>query len=152
MIISVLSAESRSDNGIIFSYAPPRISDLSLSSIGGRRRAALFDGVPTLGANLTITGADFSSDAFLAISVSLDSYGPNPMQLRTLVHTDTQIVVAIPPGDGPGHTLAVVVDGRTSNATYFAYSAPIVTGTVPTHGPTSGGTLVTITGSNFGCE
>jgi hypothetical protein len=151
VIIYVLSAESRSDNGIIFSYARPRISGLSLTSVGSRR-LALSDGVPTLGANLTITGTDFSSDAFLTVSVSLDGDGPRPMQLPTLVHTDTLIVIAIPPGDGPGHTLAVIVDRRSSNASTFDYTAPIVTGIVPTHGPTSGGTLVTVTGTNFGCE
>ena len=152
VVISSLGAQSRSDNGIVFSYAPPSVSDISLSSsvapTGGsrRRQLALADGVPTLGANLTITGSCFSSDAFVGASVSLDAQASLP----TLLHTDTTIVVAIPPGDGAGHTLTVVVGGRPSAPVSFAYTAPIVNGISPTHGSTAGGGLVTVTGSNFG--
>jgi hypothetical protein len=119
VLISQLGATSRGNNGIAFSYAPPSISDVALTtSQGSRRRLALLDGVPTLGANLTLTGRCFSSDVFLPAFVSLDSAALIP----AIVHEDTRIVFTLPPGDGSMHTLAVVIGDRTSNATFFSYT------------------------------
>ena len=39
---------------------------------------------------------------------------------------------------------------RTSTASYFSYSAPVITDLDPVNGPTTGRFLVTITGRNFG--
>jgi len=72
--------------------------------------------------------------------------------LPVLLHTDTMIIVSIPPGDGTGHSLSVVIDNRPSNSINFSYTAPIVTSIFPFHGPTDGGSIVRITGSNFGSE
>lgn len=101
---------------------------------------------------MSLSGSGFSNDAFLPAFVSLDGRGANPALLPALLHNDTQIVIAVPPGDGGAHTLAVLLGGRSSNETLFAYTAPIVTGITPTHGTTAGGTLVLVTGSNFGRE
>lgn len=58
VVISQLSAASRSENNILFNYAPPVITDVTPTpSISDSRRLALGSGIPTLGANVTVSSA-----------------------------------------------------------------------------------------------
>ncbi|MCU0749126.1 MAG: IPT/TIG domain-containing protein, partial [Akkermansiaceae bacterium] len=64
--------------------------------------------------------------------------------------THTQIVATLPAGDGLSQNVLVTVDGASSNALPFDYDPPSITGLSPTTGSTSGGTVITLTGNNFG--
>jgi hypothetical protein len=68
------------------------------------------------------------------------------------VNSDTQITVISPAGSGTVY-FAVTTPGGTSEDTddseYTYYPAPTITGVSPASGPESGGTTVTITGTNF---
>ena len=121
---------------------------------------------------LQVTGSYFSSAAFVQAFISFDS----AIIIPALVHTDTMLVFAAPPGDGAVHSVAVIIASRVSNLVVLGGSAassagipnanganvtsfpdpfymqPSVSGITPKQGPTSGGTLITIVGSNFGRE
>jgi hypothetical protein len=62
-----------------------------------------------------------------------------------------RLVVTSPAGV-PGSTVLVrvTVAGLESNARHFTYDGPVVSGLTPSHGPTAGGTTLTIHGSGFG--
>ena len=65
------------------------------------------------------------------------------------VDSDTQITFTAPAGTSTVN-ITVTTAGGTSNAQPIGYIlAPQVTGLSPASGPTTGGTSVTITGSNF---
>ena len=80
-------------------------------------------------------------------------FGDTPADFEVV--SDTQITATSPPG--PAGVVDVTVETYAgtsvvnSNAkfTYSNASAPTVTALSPTNGPTSGGTPVTITGTNF---
>ncbi|MES4902205.1 MULTISPECIES: IPT/TIG domain-containing protein [unclassified Streptomyces] len=65
--------------------------------------------------------------------------------------TDTSLTVNIPAVPGPGPvTVTVVTLGGTSNGLAFTYvDPPTLTGASPNEGPTSGGTEVTVQGTNL---
>ncbi|WP_420718568.1 IPT/TIG domain-containing protein [Streptomyces sp. H51] len=69
------------------------------------------------------------------------------------INSSTQITAVTPPGTSLGPVPVTVVSPTgTSNATVaFTYTAvlPTVTGVTPSSGPASGGTTVTLSGTNF---
>ena len=100
------------------------------------------------GTVVTVTGLGFSG----AISVTFGGIAG----YNLTVLNDNQLLVTAPPqAAGTVHVRVTTGLGTslTSNADLYTYvgfvSGPIVTGISPISGPTSGGTLVTITGSNL---
>ena len=68
---------------------------------------------------------------------------------------DTEIECTVGAGNGGGHTVEIVVRGQSTDASGglteaggFSYPLPTVTSDFPTSGPA--GTIVTVTGTNFG--
>jgi hypothetical protein len=109
-------------------------------------------GPNTGGTAVTVTGANF-------IGVSGVNFGGNAATTFT-VNSATSITATAPPGTG-AIDVTVTSGARTSAtiaADQFTYitgpppppPAPVVTGINPTSGPSSGGTSVTITGTNLG--
>jgi large repetitive protein len=101
-------------------------------------------GLVTGGAVVTITGAGFTGAIFV-------KFGANNATTFT-VNSDTQITATSPVGSGVVDvTVTIPVGGTsaTSAADHFTYLGPVVTGLSPSSGSTSGGTVVTITGSGF---
>jgi hypothetical protein len=100
-------------------------------------------GSATGGTQVTITGTDFTGTTAvyfgttLATGVTVNSAG-------------TQITATGPAGTGVVDVTVVTVGGTSakSSADLFGYSA-VVTGISPAQGPASGGTQVTITGTNL---
>ena len=100
-------------------------------------------GPPMGGSTVTVSGSGFTG----ATAVSFGStpgvalVTVNDTQLKVFSPADTGVVdVTVM---GPGGTSATTAVDR------FAYGAPVVTEISPASGPPTGGTLVTVSGSNF---
>jgi hypothetical protein len=104
---------------------------------------------PTSGGTvLTITGTNFVSGAVVRIG------GVNATGVTFI--SATQLRATTPPGTAGGKSLQIINPGglSTSRANAFWYTAssstqPTIGGVSPGSGSTSGGTVITITGSNF---
>ncbi len=62
----------------------------------------------------------------------------------------SEMYVLCPAGDGSNLQVVVIAGGMTSNAIAYSYDAPSVCSVTPAAGATSGGTIITIRGENFG--
>jgi hypothetical protein len=115
-------------------------------------------GVPTVTAVSPSSGPSGSTTAVTITGTNLAGatsvfFGPG---LATIVGSCTATTCSVTTGghsEGPG-TVDVTVDtpggtSATSAADHFTYTGPAVTGVSPTSGPTTGGTSVTITGTDF---
>ncbi|MFE3887705.1 beta strand repeat-containing protein [Streptomyces lydicus] len=121
-------------NGLPYTYvAVPAPVLSSLSPASG----------PTAGGNVvTINGANLSG----ASSVL---FGGSPATVLT--NTATQITVSAPAGVG-AVSVTVTTAGGTSNGlayTYVAAPVPVLSSLSPASGPTAGGNVVTINGTNL---
>lgn len=93
------------------------------------------------GETVTITGTGLSS----ATSVSFGATTATPT-----VVSDSQLTVVAPPGDPGAVGVTVTTAGGTNNGLAYTYVAAPTVGTVsPDEGPASGGTAVTITGTDL---
>ena len=104
-------------------------------------------GPSTGGTTVTITGTNLTN----ASAVDFGS-----MQVHTFTSdTASEITLTSPPGTGVVDVTVVTSEGTspTSTAATFSYvvvpSPPAVTGVAPATGPSTGGTTVTITGTNL---
>ncbi len=113
-------------------YAAPTVTGISPSS-----------GPTTGGTSVTITGTNFTG----ATSVTIGGASATGV---TVVNATT-ITATTPAGSAGARDVAVTTPGGTGTGTgLFTYiAAPTVTGISPNYGTTSGGTSVTITGSNL---
>jgi sugar lactone lactonase YvrE len=102
---------------------------------------------PLAGASVTITGTNFYAGAAV-------SFGGKAATAVTLNSTTSIAVTA--PAHAAGTVDVTVTIGSatsaTSSADRFTYAAPSVTGISPSTGPSSGGSGITITGTNFGSD
>src|SRR5229473_3014686 len=105
------------------------------------------NGPATGGTSVTITGTGFTSAASVL-------FGSTPASGITFI-SDTKITAISPPGCGIANLTVSTPNGTsaTSPVDLFTYvpSTPTVTGINPDSGPTTGGTMVTISGSGFMC-
>ena len=112
----------------------PRVTDVSPTS-----------GPAAGGTTLAITGTAFT--AATAVSFGGDAAA------NFTVNSDTSITAVSPPASGGTVDVTVANAGGTSAASpddlFTFIAAPAVSGISPSSGPVSGGTTVTITGSNF---
>ncbi|WP_431952356.1 IPT/TIG domain-containing protein [Actinacidiphila sp. bgisy167] len=98
---------------------------------------------PLAGGNtITLNGTGLST----ATSVSFGGVTATPT-----VISDSQITAVVPAGAAAGPVgVSVTTAGGTNNGLSYTYvDAPTVTALVPTSGPTSGGTAVTLTGTEL---
>jgi hypothetical protein len=121
--------EARLPRGFSY-YGPPRITGINPPQ-----------GPVSGGQRVTITGESFVP----GLTVIFDQ------SAATLVSvTDTEIVVTTPPHDeGAVQVTITNPDGRSASVGYRYLPAPDVTGLVPTCGPATGGTRISIFGLNF---
>ncbi|MSU59683.1 MAG: hypothetical protein EXS35_16210, partial [Pedosphaera sp.] len=96
------------------------------------------------GAFVTITGSNFVSGLSVLFGAS---------NATTVNFSNATLVTVFAPAHPPAtvHLTVVNPDGQSavaSNAFTFV-GPPLITGVTPASGPTAGGTLITITGSNF---
>ncbi|MGW4074468.1 IPT/TIG domain-containing protein [Streptomyces asiaticus] len=110
--------------------SPPVISSVSPAA-----------GSPGGGTPVTLTGSNFTQ----ATAVR---FGPN-FALSYTVVSATQITAVAPPGSGTVQ-ITVTTPAGTSNGVAFGYAAaPTLTAVSPASGPATGGTTVTLTGTNL---
>ncbi|MCX4477093.1 IPT/TIG domain-containing protein [Streptomyces cellulosae] len=98
---------------------------------------------PLAGGNtITVNGTGLST----ATSVSFGGVTATPT-----VNSDSSVSVVVPAGAAAGPVpVSVTTAGGTNNGLSYTYvEAPAVTALSPTSGPASGGTAVTITGTNL---
>ncbi|WP_460573979.1 IPT/TIG domain-containing protein [Humibacter soli] len=97
------------------------------------------------GTSVTITGQCFAT-------ASAVLFGATPATSFT-VNSDTQITALAPAGTGVVSVEVDTTDCGTASLpnafTYVAPDAPAITSLSPDHGPQTGGTVVTITGTSF---
>ncbi|WP_432010350.1 IPT/TIG domain-containing protein [Streptomyces cucumeris] len=99
---------------------------------------------PLVGGNtITLSGTGLST----ATTVSFGATNATPT-----VVSDSTLTVVVPAGAAAGSVPVTVTTAGGSNngLTYTYVDVPTVTGFAPASGPASGGTAVTITGTNFG--
>lgn len=105
-------------------------------------------GPTTGGYTITLTGAGFGTPPAANVVVIFGGFAIPAEDINHV--SDLSIEFICPPGVGPNKTVYILVDGQNSNIVLFSYGPPTISGISPNHGPTSGGTLVSMTGSNFG--
>lgn len=104
------------------------------------------EGSPSGGTSVTITGAAFTA-------TSAVKFGSTNATSFT-VNSDSSITAVSPPGTGTVDVTVTTSTGTTATTpadqfSYIALPPPTVTGLNPKGGPPTGGTAVTITGTNF---
>lgn len=113
-----------------FSYEPPAIDSIIASSL------------PTAGAtSITLTGKNFGTSPSA-------TFGPSSGQLVTANHTSATFL--LPAGQGVNQQIIITADTLSSAPALFSYDPPVLSSITPTSAPTSGNTVITLTGSNFG--
>ncbi|HEX6974510.1 MAG TPA: IPT/TIG domain-containing protein, partial [Vicinamibacterales bacterium] len=113
-----------------FNYLPPSITG-----------AGPLSGPTTGGYALTIQGQNFGTSG----SAFVGSAGCAPTSW-----THGQIVCTVQAGVGTGLQIRVTVSGQSGAGPAFNYSPPTVASITPASAPTSGGSTITIVGTNFG--
>ena len=98
------------------------------------------------GTNVTITGTNFQPGATVR-------FGNNTSWDTTIAGTTGILAITPPAAAGVAPIVVTNPDGQSavlaSGFTYSAEPAPVITSVSPTEGPTTGGPLVTITGTDF---
>ncbi|WP_435848491.1 IPT/TIG domain-containing protein [Streptomyces javensis] len=121
-------------NGVSYTYVAVPVPVLTSVSPG--------QGPVGGGNTVTLTGSGLTG-------VTAVTFGSTPALSFTVVSA-TQITAVAPPGAAGPVQITVTGPGGTSNGvTYFYVGVPTLTGAAPAQGPTSGGTAVTLTGTNL---
>ena len=147
--IAINSAAGFSGNGWGHSSSP-----LSINGVGPG------SGPAAGGTLVTISGSGFTQSASVAFggiaAASVMVVSPTQLQAITPAHTSGTVSIAImenPHNQSamlPGSFTYITKSTTSTNSTSSGSSTPIaVSGASPTAGPTSGGTVVTITGTGF---
>ena len=124
-------------NGFTYRYPAPTVTKISPTVA-----------TPNGGTVITITGTNFLSGATVA-------FGANSATAVTFVSkTSLKATTPASPGDAEGSVNVTVTNPDTlaatlSNGFTYQYPAPTVTSLTPTVATPVGGTVVTITGTNF---
>ncbi|WP_201295394.1 MULTISPECIES: IPT/TIG domain-containing protein [Nocardia] len=98
-------------------------------------------GPPAGGNNVTITGTGFDFVTTVRFGTVATTF---------TVDSTTRITAIAPPGAGTVPVTVITSPGGTSNSVPYTYAGvPSVSGVSPNQGPTTGGTTVTLTGTNL---
>lgn len=99
------------------------------------------------GTLITIDGYSFSTTGSVTIGGTACTVTVAPT-----TWSSNRIVCALAAGQGTGLVVQVTTGGQKSNTTVFSYLPPTITGVTPASGPTAGGFVITVLGSNFGLQ
>lgn len=130
--VAVTTASGTTMDNITFNYNGPTVTNIAPAS-----------GPTAGGVLLTILGEDFGA---MPGSVSVGGVSAQPSQW-----SHVRIEAPLPPGVGLNKPVVVTTtSGQSNQNVVFDYDAPALSSVTPTSGPTSGGVLLTIHGTNFG--
>jgi hypothetical protein len=130
---------------VTYTYTAPSTSAPKLTAISPASGSTAGGTTVTLtGTNLTNATVSFGGSAARVISSSGDDG-------HTTTNSSTSITVRTPAHAAGKVSVTATTANGTSNALSFTYGStkPVLTSLSPTHGPTSGGTSVTLSGSNL---
>ena len=126
---------------------------------------------PTTGGSVLLTGVDLGLCAFLLVDNVLYQPNGDKCSSSNAVTSHTSVRLKLPDGEGKGHVLSVSIGGQILSSTtgwaiassqcsdgkglanrfgWFDYDAPVVSTITPPQVSTSGGTVLTLIGTNFG--
>ncbi|MEU8994392.1 IPT/TIG domain-containing protein [Streptomyces caniferus] len=98
-------------------------------------------GAPAGGTNVTLTGSGFTG-------ATMVRFGPNGTTF--VIVSDTQITAKTPAGTGTVQVTVTAPTGTSTQNVFFTYAAaPVLTALIPSSGPTAGGNVVTLNGTNL---
>ena len=126
-----VSVGGQVSNTLMFSYLPPNLTGINPLT-----------GPTTGGTTLTLQGTNFG--------ISGGSVTVGGIACPIVSQSSTQITCTLPAGQGTNQVVKVSVGGQVSNTLMFSYLPPNLTGINPLTGPTTGGTTLTLQGTNFG--
>lgn len=142
--VSVISPSGAGTVGVTVTTPGGTSNPLSFFYVGAPFKASLSAsaGVLAGGNTVTISGTGLST----ATSVAFGANSATPT-----VTSDSLISVTVPAGAAAGSVgVTVTTAGGSNNGLSYTYvDVPTITTVVPDSGPTSGGTAVTITGTEF---
>ena len=141
LLLQDASSNTLATSDILFRYVgPPTITSFTPAN-----------GLSVGGTTVVITGTEFVGYwKITLVTVTVDGY-----PVRSLsVDSDTQLTITLPPQQPnatstPPIVITAVGGTVTSAPQSFRYVNPRVTGISPNSGPSTGGTPITITGTNF---
>ncbi len=140
------------------------LTAVSVAACGSGRITSITpnSGPASGGTKVTITGAGLAQATEVIFVTEGNAPGSQLQALATAVQAlDATSVMCTTPADpntnvqpgGDGAAVTVVANGGTAERddafTYFSHPPPTLSGVTPTSGPTTGGTAVTIAGTNF---
>ena len=136
----------------------PDLAAAHVASQVGTRNNAVGYAIPAVTALAPYTGPTSGGFSVTVSGASFGTYDSTPSvalgsSLCSSVSyvSDTSLACQAVVGMGGGLSVVVEVDGqRHTEAQVFSYYAPNVTAASPDHGPTAGGSSITILGSSFG--
>ncbi|MEV4616525.1 IPT/TIG domain-containing protein [Kitasatospora sp. NPDC049258] len=142
--VTAISPSGTGTVGVTVTTPGGTSNPLSFFYVGAPFKSALSaaSGVLAGGNTITITGTGLSTAT--AVNFGANSAVPT-------VTSDSLISVIVPAGAAAGSVgVSVTTAGGTNNGLSYTYvDVPTVTTIVPDSGPTSGGTAVTVTGTNL---
>lgn len=141
--VSVVSPSGAGTVGVTVSTPGGTSNPLNFFYVGAPFKSSLSDDSgPIAGGNtVVISGVGLST----ATTVTFGGNGVSPTIL-----SDSQISVTVPASSAGTVPVSVTTAGGTNNGLYYTYAdAPTITSLTPTSGSTSGGTSVTITGTEL---
>lgn len=95
----------------------------------------------------TAGGNTITLNGYNLLTASSVAFGAN-VATPTII-SDSQISVVVPSGSGTVAVTVTTVGGTTASLNYSYFDTPTITTIDPISGPVSGGTAVTITGTNL---
>jgi hypothetical protein len=95
----------------------------------------------TGGSKLVVIGSHFGTSGKITV-------GNKPCVVQS--YGDLRVECSLPEGQGKDQSVILERAGSKSNIVKFSYLPPSITSISPSSGPSSGGTVLSITGANFG--
>ncbi|MVM38942.1 hypothetical protein GO730_17660 [Spirosoma sp. HMF3257] len=128
-----VTVDGQISNGVSFTYVADSPTLTAINPTHGSTSG---------GTSLTLTGTNLSNGGIVTIGGTVAPI--------TASYSDTAVIVNLPTGQGLNQEVTFVVTGQQANSLLFNYDAPVIASITPNHGSTSGGTSLTLTGTNFG--
>ena len=140
--IAVAASNSNGQSSVsnFFSYLPPTIL------------AAVPTAVAQVSPTLTVRGSNFGTyDSTMSASVIRNSVALDAPGIKYV--SDTQVELLLKPNSGDALTVTVTIGNQIATMdNAFSYRAPSVSSLLPGSLGTSGGSILTVFGANFGIQ